>query len=243
MKYELMFRGGLTRMRSIILVLLFSNLLMGMARSEVSDLACGSLQNAYGPYDFRSDKDKLPIVEGAHLTPEVYNLIKGTTGAIGGDIDYTLRAIPNHPVALMAMVRLGAREKTAKPHGARYTVECYLHRANRFRSDDSMVKMIYATYLAKNGQSAAAIKLLDEAVELGGESANLYYNLGLTYLDLKQYDKALENAHRAYQMGFPLPGLRDRLKRQGKWSEVPTPAIKAEQVQKTDKAASEVSGD
>src|SRR5574343_128205 len=225
-----------------VLMLLSISLSMGMVRAEVSDFACGSLRNAYGPYDFRSDKDKLPIVEGAHLTPEVANLIKGTTGALGGDIDYTLRAIPNHPVALMAMVRLGAREKAPKVRGARYTVECYLYRANRFRSDDSMVKMIYATYLAKNGQSAEAIKFLNEAVELGGESANLYYNLGLTYLDLKQYDKALDNAHRAYQMGFPLPGLRDRLKRQGKWSEAPTPALEAEQDQKNEKGASDGSG-
>lgn len=210
-----------------LLFLLFMNcLVLGQTWAETSDYACGSLQNGYGPYDFRSDKDKLPIVLGAHFTPEVQNLVKSVTGRIGGDIDYTLRAIPNHPAALLAMIRLGEREKTNKPSGARYTVECYLNRANRFRNDDAMVKMIYANYLAKNGQGNQALKYLNDASELGEESANLYYNIGLIYLDLKEYDKALKNAHLAYQMGFPLPGLRDRLKKAGKWVE-PAPRVES----------------
>ncbi len=199
---------------------------MGLAGSqyllaEVSDFSCGSLSNAYGPYDYRTDKDKLGIVEGGHLTPEVLNLSRGKTGAIGADIDYTLRAFPNHHPALMAMVRLGEKQRLIKPIGAKYSVECYLQRANRFRSDDAMVKMIYANFLAKNKRGAEAIKLLDEVVELGEENSNLYYNMGLIYLDLNKHDKALYYAHLAYRMGFPLPGLRDRLKRLRKWSEVP----------------------
>ncbi len=208
----------------------------GQVRAETSDYACGPLQNAYGPYDYRSDKDKLPIVLGAHFTPDVANLVKGVTGKIGGDIDYTLRAIPNHPAALLAMIRLGEKERTNKPSGARYTVECYLNRAIRFRNDDHMVKIIYASYLAKNGKGNDALKYLNDVADFGEESANLYYNIGLIYLDLKHYDKSLENAHRAYKMGFPLPGLRDRLKKAGKWSEqkpvvesLPDPKLNGEQ--------------
>lgn len=209
------------RLRKRIINSLFA-FAMGISASqhllaEVSDFSCGSLSNAYGPYDYRSDKDKLGIVEGAHLTPEVLNLTQGKTGAIGADIDYTLRAFPNHHPALMAMVRLGEKQRLIKPIGARYSVECYLHRANRFRSDDAMVKMIYANFLAKNKRGAEAIKFLDEAVELGVEDANLYYNMGLIYLDLKEYEKALSYAHQAYRLGFPLPGLRDRLKKMKKW--------------------------
>ena len=209
-----------------LVIVIFGFLLStrGQAWAEVSDFACGSLQNAYGPFDYRSDKAMLPIVEGAHLTPEVVNLVKGKSGYLGGDIDYTLRAFPNHPTALMAMVRLAAKEKKPKPQGAHYSVECYLYRANRFRSNDAMVKMIYATYLSKNGRSSEALKYLDEAAALKEDNANLNYNIGLVYLDLKQYDKALSYAHRAYDSGFPLPGLRDRLKKIGKWSE-PKPTM------------------
>ena len=95
----------------------------------VNDYVCGPIQNAYGPYDYRSDKDKLKIVEQVHLTPEVINLVKGSSSTIGSDLDYTLRAFPNHHVALNAMIRLGEKQKAAKPIGANYGVECYLQRA------------------------------------------------------------------------------------------------------------------
>jgi tetratricopeptide (TPR) repeat protein len=147
-------------------------------------------------------------------------LISGTTGSLGGDIDYTLRAFPNHPGALMSMVRLGDKEKTAKPSGSRYTVECWLNRAVRFRDNDATVKMIYATYLAKKGSNAEALKKLNDAVQLGEDNANLQYNIGLVYFNLGKYDEALNHAHLAYQAGFPLPGLRDKLKRAGKWKEL-----------------------
>lgn len=211
--------------------------------ADVNDFVCGSLQNAYGPYDYRSDKDKLPIVESAHLTPEVVNLVKGKSGSIGGDIDYTLRAFPNHPRALMAIVRLGEQTKNSRPPGAHYSVECYLQRAVRFRDDDAMAKMIYATYLVKNGKPNEALAQLNSAVELGEDSANLQYNIGLVYFDLKQFDKSLEHAHIAYRAGFPLPGLRDKLKRVGKWKEIPPskPEAKAdlEESGKNEPAASQ----
>jgi tetratricopeptide (TPR) repeat protein len=194
-------------------------LVFSQAKAEVSDFSCGPLQNAYGPFDYRSDKDKLPIVEGAHFTPEVASLIRGKTGPIGGDLDYTLRAFPNHPEALMAMVRLGEKEKTTKPTGTRYTVECWLHRAVRFRDNDASAKMIYAIYLAKKGHSIEALKQLNGAAELNPDSANLQYNIGLVYFDLGKFDESLKYAHLAYQAGFPLPGLRDKLKRAGKWKE------------------------
>jgi tetratricopeptide (TPR) repeat protein len=210
-------------------IAVFRFLLLGLGiffishgRAEVSDFSCGHLRNSYGPYDYRSDKDKLPIVEGAHFTPEVANLVRGSTsGSPGGDIDYTLRAFPNHPGALMSMVRLGDKEKTAKPSGSRYTVECWLNRAVRFRDNDATVKMIYAIYLAKKGSKAEALKQLNDAVQLGEDDANLQYNIGLVYLNLGKYDEALKHAHVAYQAGFPLPGLRDKLKQAGKWREPP----------------------
>jgi tetratricopeptide (TPR) repeat protein len=191
------------------------------AMAEVNDFACGPLRNAYGPYDYRSDKDKLGIVEGAHLTPDIINLRGRHGGSLGRDIDYTLRAFPNHPQALMTMVKYGERSKTSRPSGATYSVECYLQRAIRFRDDDAMVKMIYAIYLAKNGRASEALTQLNAAADLGADSANLQYNIGLVYFDMKQFDKALQHAHSAYRQGFPLPGLRDKLKRAGKWKDIP----------------------
>jgi tetratricopeptide (TPR) repeat protein len=55
----------------------------------------------------------------------------------------------------------------------------------------------------------------DRATE--GKSAEIHYNLGLIYLELGDADRALEQAHAAYGLGYPLPGLRNRLQRMGKW--------------------------
>jgi tetratricopeptide (TPR) repeat protein len=190
------------------------------AGAAVDDVICGKLANGYGPFDYRSNKAELPVVEFHHLTPVVVNLVSGQTGVFpGGDLDYTLRAFPNHPTALMAMLRLGDKTQMDKPKGARYSVECYLYRAWRFREDDPTVRMIYATYLAKRGRSSEALSHLEDAVAMGEESANLDYNLGLIYANLKKYDEALVYAHKAYLQGFPLPGLRDKLKKAGKWKD------------------------
>lgn len=185
------------------LIVLGGLLLTAPVLAEVSDFTFGRLQNAYGTYDYRSDKDNSPIVEGAHFTHEVSSLLRADSGYLGGDIDYTLRAIPNHHHALMGIIRLCEKEHRAQPGGANYTVECYLYRANWFRSDDPMVKMIFATYLAKHRRSNEALNYLNEAVALGEKNANSYYNIALIYLDLKRHETALAYAHKAYKPGFP----------------------------------------
>jgi tetratricopeptide (TPR) repeat protein len=180
---------------------------------------CGDLSNGYGPYDYRRDKARLPIVEVNHFDANVENLIRGKNAMLGGDIDYTLRAFPNHHRALLAMERLAARVKNDRPHQANYTITCYYERAVRFRPDDGVVRMLYANFLAKRGNPEAAIKHMEAAEKSLQPNANLYYNMGLVYTDLKQYDRALENAHKAYQLGFTLPGLKNKLQQAGKWRE------------------------
>ena len=188
------------------------------AQSGVS--GCGSLDNAYGPYDYRTDLDKLPIVLGAHFTPAVEALVRGTTSSRpGGDIDYTLRAIPNNPRALIAMMRLGEKEKTPQPSGSRYSVECWFDRAVRFRPDDVIVRMIYSTYLNKQGRLADATSQLKIATTYAKDDAFAHYNIGLHYFDLKNYDQALAEAHKAIALGFTQTALRDKLQSVGKWTE------------------------
>ncbi len=194
------------------------------AQVGLEAMGCGSLQKeqgGHGPYDYRVDKDKLPVVELHHVDAGVETFTRQKTGAFGGDIDYTLRAFPNHHRALMAMVNLGVKEKTNHARGARYTVDCYLLRAEAYRPDDSMVRVIYGLYYLKHGRPGDAVKKLEEARSIAGDDANVHYNLGLAYTDLKEYDKALKSAHVAYSKGFPLPGLRDRLRRAGVWRDLP----------------------
>ena len=183
---------------------------------------CGTLFSSgqYGPYDFRTDKDKLPIVLRAHFTHEVESLIRGiSSGTPGGDIDYTLRAIPNHPSALIAMMRLAEKEKNPQPRGSNYTVECWFERALQFRPDDNVVRMIYATFLAKNGRTPQALEQLERVTATAGDNAFTHYNAGLIYFNIKDFDKALSQAHKALALGLPRTELADQLKTAGKWTE------------------------
>lgn len=210
-------------------------LLSQLAVAQVSAEYCGSLSNAYGPYDYRSDHhkqapgDQMPhaakrqLVEGAHFTPRVENLIgaqsSGQIGAPGGDLDYTLRAFPNHHRALIAVVRYGERTGNPKPPGLRRVVECYFERALRFAPNDTTVRMIYASYLAKHKREPEAVAQLEQATNYAGDNPFTHYNIGLSYFDLKLYDQALAQAHKAMALGFERTQLRELLEKAGHWKE------------------------
>ena len=200
-----------------LMLLCFLSLISGRAASQGYSL-CGSLENGFGPFDYRVDKEHLVVVEKWHFNQQVETLVRGNTSVnIGADISYTLRAYPNHHRALMAMRNLARREKVDKPAGSTYTVACWFQRAERFQPDDGMVKVLHGIYLMGAGRAQEAVAKLEAARSLDSGNPNVHYNLGLAYLDLRQYDKALESAHRAYAAGFPLAGLRNRLKRAGQW--------------------------
>jgi Flp pilus assembly protein TadD len=181
--------------------------------------SCGSLTNAYGPFDYRTGKARLAIVEAYHFTPDVETLRSGATGTLGGDLDYTLRASPNHHRALNSMTNLALREHKAKPRGAHFTIDCYFERARQFAPDDGTVLIIEGVYLDRIGRKSDAVRVLEEAKKFEPTNANLYYNLGLAYFDIKDYAKSLENAQRAYRLGAVLPGLRNKLQGVKQWRE------------------------
>ena len=184
--------------------------------------SCGSLSSPgqYGPYDFRTQPGTVQIVLGAHFTPVVESLIRGMTGSRpGGDIDYTLRALPNYHRALIAMMRLGEKEKTSQPTGSHYTIECWFGRAIQFRPDDAIVRMIYSTYLNSKGRVPDANTQLEVATVHAKDNPFTHYNIGLHYFDLKNYDKALAEAHKAMELGFTQIELREQLRSVGKWTD------------------------
>ena len=197
------------------------------AAAQMLPSQCGPLANAYGPYDYRTDKGYLPIVEGAHFTPEVEALIRGKGGYIGGDLDYTLRAFPNHHRALISMMRFGDRVKGPRAPNAQYDVECYFVRAVTFRPDDMTARMLFATFLTKNARKDEALKQLDLVLARAGDNPFTHYNLGLLYFDAGAHDKALIQAHRALELGFPRLELANQLKAANRWTEPVSPAAAA----------------
>ena len=217
----------------IILTFVIATLATGTAPAQhVQKLNyCGELKNHFGPLDYRQrGKVNLEIVEDAHFTPEVEAGSKGRADYLGGDLDYTLRAIPNHVRALATMAKVGIRNKSVHLRAAKYPVECYFNRAIRFAPDDAAVQATYGTYLSSLGRTEDALKAFSQAVRLQPDDPTINYNAGLLYLKVKNYDKALLHAKKAYEKDFPLPGLKNKLVALGKWEEpVKAPAAEAAQ--------------
>lgn len=173
--------------------------------------------NPGGDYHDSEDRLGLTVVETFHFTPKVEALVQGASGALGADIGYTLDHFPNHPRALAAMAKLGLRDKTPQPHGATHSLPCYFERAVAYRPNDAKVRMLYGAYLLAGGQQDAAMVQMQEALRLNPDDPTTNYNLGLMYVKRKKYPEALLHAKKAYQLGFPLPGLRNQLQAAGKW--------------------------
>lgn len=200
------------------------------AQAQMSPSQCGSLNNSFGPFDYRTVRGtQLQLVESAHFTQSVELLIKGNAGYLGGDLDYTLRAFPNHHRALISMMRYGERLKVAKVPSANYEVECYLVRAVTFQPDDAVARMLFAQFLMKAKRRDEALKQLALAQPLAQDNPFTHYNLGLSYLGAEAYDQALKHAHTAMALGFPRTELREQLQAKGQWKEpaVPEPAASA----------------
>lgn len=202
-------------------VLCLVALFIGNATVHADMSGCGTLKNHFGPFDYHSSPpDRISLVENAHFTPDVEYLRRGqSTAVIGADINYTLHVFPNHPRALLAMSNLALREKTSKPRGSNFTVDCWFERALQFRDSDSTVRMLYGIHLLRTNRTKLALDHLKAASELNGDDAGVSYNLGLAYFEMKDYARSLQYAHQAYNQGFPLPGLKNKLIRAGKWTD------------------------
>ncbi|WP_405242479.1 tetratricopeptide repeat protein [Lentisalinibacter salinarum] len=182
---------------------------------------CGELNNAYGPFDYTNAehrREKLPIVERFHFNDEVFRLERGlTSGNPTGDIAYTLHAFPNHHRALDAMARLHRKHQTEKLPGARYSLACYFDRARRMAPHDATIPMLQGIHFFKTGRMDQAEISFQVALDLAPNSAEIHYNLGLLYIREGNFEYAREHAVRAYELGFPLPGLRRKLIDADQW--------------------------
>ena len=202
------------------------------AAQTAAEVSCGGLANAFGPFDYRSDHFKLPpgdqypyayklnLVEIAHFTPEVEALLRGkSTHLPGPDIDYTLRAFPNHHRALITLSRLAERTKIPAPAGLPRPIECYFDRAVRFVPDDSIVRLIFANYLIRRARLPEARGHIEAALRVAGDNPFTHYNIGLSFFEAGDHAAALTQAHRAMALGFPRADLKQKLVAVGRWTD------------------------
>lgn len=221
----------IARILSVILLIIY--------QQSIISAECGQLDNHYGPFDHRVTKSRiefLPRVEDAHFTDVTYKLaVAGAeyelyrklfkfgpnaggnkkNTSIPADLDYTLRAFPNHPKALYAMSEY--QRKRGKPmyrpyNDINYRVsDCYYQRARKFVVDDYLVYMLYGIQLYKEKKHKESLVEFEKAEKLSVDNSELVYNKGLLLFAMKRYEEANEYAIRAANLGYPLDGLRRKL--------------------------------
>jgi tetratricopeptide (TPR) repeat protein len=186
----------------------------------LNGVLCAGKAQGYGPYDYtkRDDfRNNLHLVESAHFHPST-EMLRSTkrSSAMYGDLDYTLRAFPNHHRALNTLIRFLStnvdyrRTKLSPP-------ECYFLRALNFAPNDSTTHMLYGIYLYKVQAYDLALKSYKTAEKSTPSNAQLQYNLGLVYIALEDYAEAKNYAVKAYAQNFPFQGLKNKLKKLDVW--------------------------
>ncbi len=205
----------------------FSNLANGASApwvgNDLSGIACDGGAQGYGPYDYtkRSTlQTELTLVESAHFTPAVENLIKGNSSGANpdGDIRYTLKAWPNHPRALLTSIRLqlNIKNKLTK-FTQNIPPECYLQRAIRFSPNDTAIYTLYGYYLHKLGKLEVSSKYYEKSLSLNPDDSKAAYSYSLLLIDMKRLDDALKYAKIAYtQLNTP-KSLKQKLIKLGAW--------------------------
>jgi len=206
--------------------------LSNQVKADIFD--CGPVTNSIGPWDYADPSSSVPTgadpmgrikrVENVHFQQamEALDLKLFSIDRLTGEFSYTLRMLPNHPRALLAMSRLENRaggklpQRSATTTSPKITANCFFDRAIRFRPDDKAVRMVYGIHLHQRGKLKEALAEYQLAESLGEESGNLYYNIGLLHADMKNWDKAYEYGVKAEHGGLMLPGLRGKLEKAGR---------------------------
>ena len=181
---------------------------------------CEGHRSAYGPYDYKvAPAHRISIVTGAHFTPEVARLKASKTGSIIRDIDYTLRALPNYHPALYSLIQLYFQD--SKRYRRWYKTkkipppECYLKRSINYKAEEYETYSLYGYYLHKRKKYKQAEVQYQRSFKKNRRSTEARYNYALMLIELKRYEDARKQAKLAYKYGYPLQGLKRKLKKLG----------------------------
>ncbi len=184
--------------------------------------SCSGQFPATTAFDYTNSEHRakrLRNIEIRHFTPEVEQLVAGkSTTNIGADIFFTLRYFPNHHRALYSMMRYQLK-KRGRADNSIPKIECFLERATDFTPKDANVHFIYGIFFHRKGLLNRAVEKYHIAEKLKPNSAMIQYNMGLLYVDMKNTKQARLHAKKAYALGHPFPGLKNKLIKLGVWND------------------------
>ena len=202
-----------------LLCILAASIAVGSHPALPAEVDCGDpfYNGDSGPYDYNDSEvrpTKIRTIERNHFTRQVESLIQGQSQFDpAGDIDFTLRAVPNHHRALYAISKYELQRGRIDRRWR--SADCYFDRAMRFRPNDPVVYMLHGLHHAMRDKHKKALESYEIAKQKMPASVELHYNIALSLIALGEYDEARESAKFAYDGGFPLPGLRRKLERLG----------------------------
>jgi len=179
----------------------------------------------FGPFDYTlrggDNVKNLEIVESHHYTAAVDNAVGGAdSGSYEGDLNYTLRAWPNHHRALLSVIKyqINFENKLAQTK-LKTSPECYLQRAINYSPNDIVPYSLYGYYLRKVGHIEDSVKFYEKAMALDPENEKVAYSYSLVLMELKRYDEAVKFAKVAYHHGKAPKNLKEKLIKLGVWKD------------------------
>jgi len=141
---------------------------------------------------------------------------KGVGGSASGNLEFVLVRRPNDARALKAVIDYSfIIERHPRHIPIARKPECYLQAAILFQPDDPAPRLLFGYYLMKLKKYNLAIKQYEKVLKMVPDQAEAYYNLGLSYYRLHKLKDAAAAATKAYAFGFPLPFLKNALKKNG----------------------------
>jgi len=134
------------------------------------------------------------------------------------EMNYTMR---NIPASSQIANKVAADLATAlMEKGEDAQAQRLLSRQIESQPQGEQAYLASALVFHRSGNYSKALVILQQGLaNVVNPSAELYYMIGLVSVDLNKFAEAADYASKAYEMGYPLPGLKDRLIRSGHWPE------------------------
>jgi tetratricopeptide (TPR) repeat protein len=169
------------------------------------------------PHDYYNPENRLLLshINGHHLNQGIEKMNAGKFFAAEHDFKFMLRSFPNHPQALLEIGTLALKQNKPEIASPFYkkAIELYPLTASNY--------IVYGIFLHQQNEYDKAVDMYKNALKLDPNLSEAHYNLGLSLVKLKKYDDALFHAKKAYELDYPLPGLRNMLKKANAWSNEP----------------------